>query len=178
MGFWERAQADPDWIAVIEPDGTEHAAGDLHGRVNQIVHALRARGLRAGDGIAALVPNGIAPQELSLAALQAGWYYTPINWHFTTPEIAYIVADTGAKAFFVHERFAAGRRGRGRRGRGAGGRPVQLRRGARVHAGSSAAGRPAGQPAAGPHCRRGHALHLRHDRTPEGRPAGADRARS
>ena len=106
MGFWSRAQEDPDWIAVVEPDGTEHAAGDLLGRVNQLVHALRARGMKAGDGIAALVPNGIAPQELSLAALQAGWYYTPINWHFTPAEIAYIVRDCEAKAFFVHERFA------------------------------------------------------------------------
>ncbi len=107
MGFWGRAQSDPGWIAVIEPDGTEHRAGDLLGRVNQLVHALRAAGLRDGDGIAALVPNGIAPVELSLAALQAGWYYTPINWHFTAPEIAYIVGDSGATAFFVHERFAS-----------------------------------------------------------------------
>src|SRR5262249_1864910 len=27
------------------------------------------------------------------------------NWHFTAPEIAYIVRDSGAKAFVVHERF-------------------------------------------------------------------------
>ncbi|HXS61398.1 MAG TPA: acyl-CoA synthetase [Streptosporangiaceae bacterium] len=106
MGFWQRAQDNPDWVAVIEPDGTEHKAGDLLSRVNQIVHALRERGLTEGDGIVALIPNGIAPQELSLAALQAGWYYTPINWHFTPPEIAYIVRDTQAKAFFVDERFA------------------------------------------------------------------------
>jgi len=85
VGFWVRAQQNPDWLAVVEPDGTEHRAGDLLRRVNQIVHALRARGLRAGDGIVALVPNGIVPQELCLAALQAGWYYTPINWHFTAP---------------------------------------------------------------------------------------------
>src|SRR5262249_46901299 len=63
------------------------------------------RGLTPGAGISALVANGIAPQELCLAALQAGWYYTPINWHFTAPEIAYIVRDTESKAFFVHERF-------------------------------------------------------------------------
>jgi len=106
LGFWERARESPGWLAVIEPDGTEHRAGDLLRRVNQLVHALRARGLRAGDGIAALVPNGIVPQELCLAALQAGWYYTPINWHFTAAEIAYIVKDSEAKAFFVHERFA------------------------------------------------------------------------
>jgi long-chain acyl-CoA synthetase len=105
MGFWGRALEDPGWVAVVEPDGTEHAAGDLLGRVNQIVHGLRERGLRAGDGIAAVVPNGVVPVELSLAALQAGWYYTPVNWHYTAPEIAYIVRDAGVKAFFAHERY-------------------------------------------------------------------------
>ena len=29
MGFWRRALADPSWIAVVEPDGTEHTAGDV-----------------------------------------------------------------------------------------------------------------------------------------------------
>jgi long-chain acyl-CoA synthetase len=105
-GFWRRAQDDPGWIAVVEPDGTQHTAGDLLGRANQLTHALRARGLEAGDGIASLLPNGAAPVELYLAALQSGWYLTPINWHFTAPEAAYIVADCGAKAFFVDERFA------------------------------------------------------------------------
>jgi long-chain acyl-CoA synthetase len=105
-GFWRRAQEDPSWIAVIDPDGTEHSAGDLLSRANQLTHALRDRGLQAGDGIASLLPNGAAPVELYLAALQAGWYLTPINWHFTAPEAAYIAADCGAKAFFVDERFA------------------------------------------------------------------------
>ena len=107
MGFWSRAREDPGWVAVVEPDGTEHKAGDLLSRVNQLVHGLRSLGLREGDGIAALVPNGIAPVELSLAALQAGWYYTPVNWHYTPAEIGYIVRDSGARAFFVHERYGS-----------------------------------------------------------------------
>jgi long-chain acyl-CoA synthetase len=105
-GFWRRAQDDPDWIAVVEPDGTEHAAGDLLGRANQLTRALRARGLQPGDGIASVLPNGAAPVELYLAALQSGWYLTPLNWHFTASEASYIVADCGAKAFFADERFA------------------------------------------------------------------------
>jgi long-chain acyl-CoA synthetase len=106
VGFWNRAAEDPDWIAVIEPDGTEVLAGDLLSRVNQITAGLRAAGLRPGDGIAALLPNGSAALEVILAALQAGWYLTPLNWHFTPPELAYIIGDCEAKAFFVHERFA------------------------------------------------------------------------
>jgi long-chain acyl-CoA synthetase len=105
LGFWQRALADPDRIAAVEPDGTPHAAGDLLARVNQLTHGLRALGLAVGDGVAVLAPNGVAPLEVYLAAQQAGWYVTPINWHFTAPEIAYIVRDSGAKAFFVHERY-------------------------------------------------------------------------
>src|SRR5215472_8670858 len=107
QGFWRRALADPGWIAAVEPDGTSHAAGDLLARVNQLTHGLQARGLRPGDGLAILAPNGLAPLEVYLSALQAGWYLTPINWHFTAPEIAYILRDCEAKVFFVHERFAA-----------------------------------------------------------------------
>jgi long-chain acyl-CoA synthetase len=107
QGFWRRALADPGWIAAVDPDGTSHAAGDLLARVNQLTHGLKERGLRAGDGLAVLAPNGAAALEVYLAALQSGWYLTPINWHFTVPEIAYILRDSEARVFFVHERFAA-----------------------------------------------------------------------
>ncbi|GAA4969115.1 long-chain acyl-CoA synthetase [Nonomuraea thailandensis] len=107
LGFWRLAQADPEWIAAVDPDGTQHRAGDLLARSNRLVHGLRELGLRPGDGICGLVPNGADGLVLYLAALQAGWYYTPINWHLTGPEIAYIVTDSEAKAFFVHPRFAA-----------------------------------------------------------------------
>jgi long-chain acyl-CoA synthetase len=107
LGFWRRAEQEPGWIAVIDTDGSQHTAGELLARVNQLTSGLRSLGLRTSDGIAALAPNGIAPLELYLAALQGGWYFTPINWHFTPPEISYILRDCAAKAFFAHERFAA-----------------------------------------------------------------------
>ncbi|WP_406318378.1 acyl-CoA synthetase [Streptosporangium sp. NBC_01639] len=106
LGFWRLAQADPDWIAAVDPDGTEHRAGDLLARANRLVHGLRELGLKPGDGLCGLVPNGSDGLVLYLAALQAGWYYTPINWHLTGPEIGYIVADSEARAFFVDERHA------------------------------------------------------------------------
>ena len=107
LGFWRLADKDPDWIAAVDPDGTEYTAGELLARCNRVVHGLRDLGLQPSDGVCGLVPNGVDGLVLYLAALQAGWYYTPINWHLTGPEIGYIVADSEAKAFFVHERHAA-----------------------------------------------------------------------
>src|SRR6266536_507226 len=62
LGFWRLARDQPDWIAAIDPDGTEHAAGDV---------------------------------------------LAPVNWHYTGPEVAYILRDCEAKAFFADSRYAA-----------------------------------------------------------------------
>jgi long-chain acyl-CoA synthetase len=105
-GFWKYAQEDPDYLAIVDPSGTEYSAGEVLGRANQMVHALRALGLQPGDTVAAVLPNGITPMWVYLAALQAGWYYVPINYRLSPAEIAYILQDSEAKAFVSHERFA------------------------------------------------------------------------
>ncbi|HEX9237119.1 MAG TPA: AMP-binding protein, partial [Actinomycetota bacterium] len=93
-------------MALVEPDGTEHKSGELLAASNRLVHGLRARGFQQGDVVATLLPNGAPIIELYLAAAQAGWYLTPINYHLTAPEVAYIVQDCGAKAFVADEAFA------------------------------------------------------------------------
>src|SRR4051794_9004052 len=60
-GFWKFAHADPDYLAIVDPDGTEHAAGTVLARANQVVHALREVGLQPGDTVAAVLPNGSNP---------------------------------------------------------------------------------------------------------------------
>src|SRR6185437_11526896 len=89
VGFWKIATEAPDRVAVIEPDGTEIRAGELLARANQLVHGLRALGLQAGDCVATVLDNSAAMIETFLAAHQAGWYLTPINWHLAAPEVAY-----------------------------------------------------------------------------------------
>ena len=44
--------------------------------------------------------------EAYLAALQAGWYLVPLNYHLAAPEIAYILGDCEGKAFVADARFA------------------------------------------------------------------------
>ncbi len=105
-GFWYYAQQDPAALAVVDTDGSEISAGDLLARCNRMAHALRTLGLVPGDSVAAVLPNGVSPATVYLAALQIGLYYVPINYRLSPPEIAYILSDSDAKAFVSHERFA------------------------------------------------------------------------
>lgn len=106
-GFWAQAAADPDRTVLTGPDGEEWSAGRLHADVNRMVHGLRAVGLREGDAFAVVLPNGVELLTAYLAASQAGFYLVPVNHHLVGPEIAWIVADSGARVLIAHERFAA-----------------------------------------------------------------------
>ncbi|WP_338674820.1 acyl-CoA synthetase [Streptomyces sp. SCSIO 30461] len=106
-GFWAQAAADPGRVVLIAPDGEEWAAGRLLAHSNRLVHGLRAAGLERGDAFAAVLPNGVAFLTAYLAATQAGFYLVPVNHHLVGPEIAWIIADSGAKVLIAHERFGA-----------------------------------------------------------------------
>lgn len=107
LGFWTHAQANPSRLAVVDPGGRETTAGELLASANQIVHGLRALGLRKGDCVAIALPNSLEVFEVFMAAAQAGWYIAPLNWHLTAAEIGYILKDSGAKAFVASARFGA-----------------------------------------------------------------------
>ena len=110
-GFWSLARNEPDALALVDPEGREWTRGELLAESNQIVHGLRALGLKPGDAIATVLPNSAEMLQLYLAATQVGWYLTPINHHLTAPEIAYIVSDSEARAFIGAQRFDEACRG-------------------------------------------------------------------
>src|SRR5207248_5690043 len=87
------------------------AAGDrtwaeLDARANQLVRAMRARGITAGQAIALVCSNRPEFVETYVAAARNGLRLTPINWHLGAEEIAYIVGDCEAAIFIADERFA------------------------------------------------------------------------
>ncbi len=107
LGFWALAQEDPDYLALVTPEGDEvHVRRTARPRQPGGARACAARGFGVGDVVATLLPNCAEMIEVYLAALQAGWYLVPINHHLVAPEVAYILKDSGAKAFVAHERFA------------------------------------------------------------------------
>jgi len=104
--FWLVAEKQPAHSALITPEGREVSAGALLAACNQVVHGLRAQGLGDGSTVAVLLPNGAEMLEVYLAAMQAGWYITPLNTHLTPAELAYVLRDARVEAFVAHERFA------------------------------------------------------------------------
>jgi long-chain acyl-CoA synthetase len=97
MSFWSVAAADPERVALVEPEGRAITAGALAAAAERIAAGLRARGCRPGDAVAAVLPNSAGFMALYLAATQSGLYLVPINTHLARPEIDYIVADCGAR---------------------------------------------------------------------------------
>ncbi|MYB27569.1 MAG: AMP-binding protein, partial [Acidimicrobiaceae bacterium] len=106
LGLWNIAEADPDFLAVVDPEHNQLTFGELAALTNRISRGLQAAGLGKGDQVTTLLPNCFEQLALCLAAYQSGLYVTTINWHFVGAEINYIVNDAETKAFIVHERFA------------------------------------------------------------------------
>jgi long-chain acyl-CoA synthetase len=101
--FWAAHQADV--AAVISPHG-DRTFGELNANANRLARALRARGVGPDDGVALMVSNRPEFVEVVAAVQRIGARLTPINWHLTAEEAAYIVDDCEAAAFVADARFA------------------------------------------------------------------------
>ncbi|UUV33703.1 acyl-CoA synthetase [Amycolatopsis roodepoortensis] len=106
LGVWNIAAQEPERVALVDPDGRSIGYGELAAKANAYARGLQALGLEAGDVVVVLQPNGDELVAAYFAAIQSGLYIVVVNWHLVGPEVAYILSDSGAKAFLAHERFA------------------------------------------------------------------------
>ena len=72
--------------------------GDLDARSAQLARYWHDAGLRRGDHVAILLENRIAYFEVVWAALRSGLFYTPVNWHLTADEVAFVVESCEARS--------------------------------------------------------------------------------
>ncbi len=80
---------------------------ELENRATRIAHLLRDEmGVGPNEHVALLMENRVEVIELLLGAMLAGVWMTPINWHLTEDEIAYVIRDSGARTVFSDERYA------------------------------------------------------------------------
>ncbi|RSN22852.1 acyl-CoA synthetase [Streptomyces sp. WAC 05977] len=106
LGVWNIAAQESERVALVDPDGRSIGYGELAAKANAYARGLQALGLEAGDVVVVLQPNGDELVAAYFAAIQSGLYIVVVNWHLVGPEVAYILSDSGAKAFLAHERFA------------------------------------------------------------------------
>ncbi len=72
---------------------------ELDDRSSRLARVFDEAGLQPGDHVALMLGNQPEFFEVVWAALRAGLYLTPINWHLGPVEAGYIIEDCDAKAF-------------------------------------------------------------------------------
>ncbi len=100
------AAADPGRAAVIEvgADGKAHVltSGALREGSNRLANALRARGVRRGDRVAVLLPQGANVPIAHGAVYKLGAVALPLAALFGVDAIAYRLEDSGARALITN----------------------------------------------------------------------------
>jgi len=102
---WARLR--PDTPAVIDPDGRVKTFAEVNAAANKLSRLFRQHGLKQGDSLALVCSNRAEFVEVLAATQRSGIRVTPVNWHLTADEIAYIVKDCEAKVLVGEARIAA-----------------------------------------------------------------------
>ena len=101
------AATSPDKVALIMAgSGETFTYAQLDTDANRVSRVFREAGLSPGDHVAWCLENHRNFLALTWGAYYAGLIYTPISSRMTADEIAYIVQDSGARAF-VTSRYKA-----------------------------------------------------------------------
>ncbi|HVW47145.1 MAG TPA: AMP-binding protein [Solirubrobacterales bacterium] len=90
------AETRPETAALIFGDEVRTFA-ELEARSDRLAGALAARGVGRGDRVALLMHNGTDIVEAFFGIQKAGAAAVPINFRLVADEVAYILADSGAK---------------------------------------------------------------------------------
>ena len=96
----------PDHPAVIMAgSGEQMTYAQMNDAANQFAQLLRARGFAPDDAFAVLLENRIEYFTLVWGSQRAGTLLVPISTRLTSPEISYILKDSGAKLLITSHAF-------------------------------------------------------------------------
>jgi long-chain acyl-CoA synthetase len=84
---------------VMAGSATTLTYAQLDDRSTRLARVFDEAGLEPGDHVALMLANRPEFFVVLWAALRAGLYLTPINWHLGPEEAGYVLADCGAKGF-------------------------------------------------------------------------------
>ncbi|THD45739.1 MAG: long-chain fatty acid--CoA ligase [Bradyrhizobium sp.] len=102
--FARRVDRSPDAVAYCEHrDGVwkEQTWREMGQRVSCLGGAMAGSGLRPGDRVAVLLPNGTDWVAFDLAAAANGLITVPLYAHDSPESIAFVLADSGARLCLI-----------------------------------------------------------------------------
>ena len=99
------ARLFPERVALIHGE-QRWTWREVDARVDAMVDALRARGLKKGDRILVHSRNNLQMFESCWVAFRLGCVWVPTNFRLTPPEVAYLGASSGAVAMIAESAFA------------------------------------------------------------------------
>jgi len=96
----EHGRTTPKKAAVVMgSSGTVVTYAELDERSRRLARLLHDRGLVRGDMVALFAENHPRYFEVAWAALRSGMYLVTVNRYLQAEEAAYLITDSGAKAF-------------------------------------------------------------------------------
>jgi|BEDMetMinimDraft_2_1075160.scaffolds.fasta_scaffold06406_1 fatty-acyl-CoA synthase len=106
MDSWvaRHAQTRPRKVALVF-QGRRITYGELEEQVARTASGLCASGVRKGDRVAALLPNGPEFLEILLACTRIGAIFVPINTRLAPAEVLFILQDSMPEMLVCHEQF-------------------------------------------------------------------------
>jgi acyl-CoA synthetase (AMP-forming)/AMP-acid ligase II len=98
----QRATESPDAVYAVAV-GSDHAIsfGELACSSRRIGMLLRAHGLKAGDTVSVVMPNGLQTLRILLGAMHAGMVVNPVNLLSQTEQMRYVLMHSDCKLVCV-----------------------------------------------------------------------------
>ena len=102
----ERARATPDkHFLFSEADGRSYTYAEFDAAVNRAARLLFAHGIKKGDAVSLLMPNGVEYIVAYFACFKLGALAGPVNSLLKSEELTYVIANSEARALLVGSEF-------------------------------------------------------------------------
>src|SRR6267142_3528638 len=99
------AAASDKHFLFSEADGRRYTFAEFDSAVNRASRLLVSHGIRKGEAVSLLMPNGAEYVIAYFACWKLGAIAGPINSLLKAHEIEYVISDSEAKALMVHSDF-------------------------------------------------------------------------
>ena len=101
----DRARRDPH-RELFRFEGSSRTVGQIDEASSRLAQVLVRRGIRKGDRVALMIPNGIEFPTCWMALAKIGAVMVPLNTQYQAADLGYVLADSGARLALAGAREA------------------------------------------------------------------------